>query len=118
MHREGFTRAEVRSLISAFKVLQVNALGSGPVVTGEGRSATERDWARALQIVNTPTLVFFDPHGSEIFRVEGYVRPFHLAAALDYVASGAYRGEPSFQRFIQKRADALRSSGGEVDVWK
>ena len=118
MHREGFTRAEVRSLISAFKVLQVNALGSGPVVTGEGRSATERDWARTLQIVNTPTLVFFDAAGREVFRVEGYVRPFHLASALDYVASGAYRGEPSFQRFVQARADALRAVGAEVDLWK
>jgi len=118
MHRDGFTRAEVRSLISAFKVLQVNALGSGRVVTGEGRSATERDWARALQIVNTPTLVFFDAAGAEVFRVEGYVRPFHLASALEYVASGAYREEPSFQRFVQKRADALRAAGQAVNLMK
>ena len=118
MHREAFTRPEVRRLLSTFKVLQVDAFGSGPVVTGAGKRATERDWARELQIVNTPSLVFFDAAGRETFRVEGYVRPFHLASALDYVASGAYRDEPSFQRFIQKRADALRAAGIKVDIWE
>ena len=36
---------------------------------------------------------------------------------LDYVASGAYRNEPSFQRYIQARAERIRAGGGRVDLW-
>ena len=77
-----------------------------------------RDWADALRIVYTPSLVLFDPAGNEAFRVDGYVRPFHLASALDYVASGAYRTEPSFQRFVQARAERKRAAGERVDLWE
>lgn len=118
MHREGFTRPEVKGLLAGFKVVQVDVLGSRRVVTPGGKPGNERDWARSLQIVNTPSLVFFDPAGTEVFRAEGYLRPFHLASALDYVASRAYRDEPSFQRFVQKRADAQRAAGKTVDLWK
>ena len=118
LHREGFARPEVRQLLERFSVVQLDMLGPRTVVTQEGKSATERDWARSLQVINTPSLVFFDAGGKEVFRAEGYVRPFHLASTLDYVASGAYRDEPSFQRFIQKRADALRAAGKKVDLWE
>jgi thioredoxin-related protein len=118
MHREGFKRPEVRQLLSRFRVVQVDVLGSRPVVMADGKPGDERGWARALQVVNTPSLVFFDKSGAEVFRAEGYLRPFHLAAALEYAASGAYRDEPSFQRFVQKRAEAQRAAGQAVDLWR
>jgi hypothetical protein len=52
-----------------------------------------------------------------VFRTEAYLRPFHLAAALDYVASRGYAREPSFQRFIQARAERMRSRGERVELW-
>jgi thioredoxin-related protein len=118
LHREGFARPEVRRLIGGFSVLQVDLLGERKVITQDGKAASERDWARSLQVVSTPSIVFFDVAGHEVFRAEGYLRPFHLASTLDYVASGAYREEPSFQRFIQKRADTMRAAGSKVDLWE
>jgi thioredoxin-related protein len=56
--------------------------------------------------------------GREAFRIDAYLRPFHLASSLEYVASGAYKDEPSFQRFIQGRAERLRAQGTTVDLWK
>ena len=53
-----------------------------------------------------------------MFRIDAYLRPFHLESSLDYVASGAYRDEPSFQRFIQARAERIRARGATVDLWK
>ncbi len=53
-----------------------------------------------------------------MFRFEGYVRPFHLAGAFDYVASGAYRTQPEFQRFLQAKAERLREQGRTVDLWR
>ena len=62
--------------------------------------------------------IFLTERGGEVFRTEGYLRPFHLGATLDYVASGAYRGEPSFQRYLQARADRMRAEGKSVDLWE
>jgi thioredoxin-related protein len=117
LHRDGFTQPEVRELLSRFRVVSVDVSGEGKVTTPEGRATTERRWARSLNVIYTPTLVFLDRDGREVFRADGYLKPFHLAATLDYVASGAYREEPSLQRFIQKRADTLRAQGKAVDLW-
>jgi len=53
-----------------------------------------------------------------VIRTEAYIRPFHLAGAFAYVSSGEYRNEPSFQRFLQARADRMRKRGQPVDLWK
>ena len=102
LHREGFRSPEVRRLLERFDVYRLTP-----------------DDARALslRVAYTPTIAFFDG-GREVFRIEAYLRPFHLAAALDYVASSAYRAEPSFQRYLQARAERLRERGAAVDLWK
>ena len=53
-----------------------------------------------------------------MFRIEGYLRPFHFATAFEYVAGGGYRDEPQFQRFIQKKAERLRERGEKVELWR
>jgi thioredoxin-related protein len=63
-----------------------------------------------------PSLVFFDRDGREVFRAEAYLRSFHIQSVMDYVASGAYLEQPSFQRFISARADALEAQGVLVDL--
>ena len=118
LHREGFARADVRELLRRFTVVQLDLAGERPVTLPEGAVMNERVWAQRLAVGNTPALVFLDSRGGEVFRADGYLRPFHLATALDYVASGAYRQEPAFQRFVQRRADALRAEGRRVDIWE
>jgi hypothetical protein len=61
--------------------------------------------------------VFFD-EGTEVMRIEAMLKAFHVQSVLDYVASRAYREQPSFQRFIQGRADRLRERGVVVDLWR
>ena len=39
------------------------------------------------------------------------------AIGLEYVASGAYSGEPSFQRFLHAKTERMRSRGERVDLW-
>ena len=118
LRREGFSRPEVRELLARFSVVGLDLAGTRKVVTPAGESTDERRWARALEVVYAPTLVFFDAAGREVFRSEGYLKPFHLASTLDYVASGAYRGEPDFQRYVQARAEGLRARGRTVELWK
>jgi thioredoxin-related protein len=73
--------------------------------------------ARALKVGYVPTLVLFDAGGREVLRMEAYFRPFHVAGSLEYVSSGAYRSEPSLQRFLQARAERMRREGAAVDLW-
>jgi len=102
LHRDALRRPELRRQIEKFTAYRLT-LSTG--------------LARELRVAYTPTLVFFD-RGREVFRVDAYVRAFHLASALDYVSSGAYRKEPSFQRYLQARGERLRGRGESVELWK
>ncbi len=113
---EALRRPEVRSLAARLRAVRLDAFGKASVEGPDGATVTEAALARSLGVSFTPTLVFFEA-GREVFRVEGYVRAFHLASALDYVASGAWRTEPSFQRFVQLRADKARAGGSAVQLW-
>jgi thioredoxin-related protein len=73
--------------------------------------------ARALNVGYVPALVLFDAGGREVLRMEAYFRPFHVAGSLEYVSSGAYRSEPSLQRFLQAKAERMRRGGAAVELW-
>jgi thioredoxin-related protein len=65
-----------------------------------------------------PTMIFFEASGAEVFRAEAYLKAFHVQTVLDYVASGAYRQYPEFQRFVEARADGMRKQGIVIDLMK
>jgi len=104
-------------LLPRFDIARLTPKDDRAVTTPTGQKTTVGEWAQQLKIVYAPTWVLFDASG-EVFRVESYTRPFHLASALEYVATNAYRSEPSFQRFGQARAERLRAGGKNVDLWK
>ncbi|MCK9531113.1 MAG: thioredoxin fold domain-containing protein [Gammaproteobacteria bacterium] len=116
LHGDVLARAETRKLLDAFDVVQLDMRTNGPLVTTLGRRTTAAEWAHELNVMYAPSLVFFDERGKEVFRTEAYLKSFHVQSALDYVASGAYKHEPSFQRFVQARADRLREQGIVVDL--
>lgn len=118
LHDEGFRRPEVQEWLGRFRIARIDIASDETLVTPSGKKMRMRDWARALAVVYTPTLAFFDREGREIFRVEGYLRPFHLASSLAYVGSGAHRGQPEFQRFIEARARERRARGERVELMK
>ncbi|HXV10136.1 MAG TPA: thioredoxin fold domain-containing protein [Burkholderiales bacterium] len=117
LHREGFAHPEARKLVGQLDIARIELFGTERLVTPDGRTLTAREWGRALGVAYTPTIVFFDETGREVFRIDAYLRPFHFASSLDYVASKAYLAQPSFQRFLQARADRIRKAGGVVELW-
>ena len=118
MHAEAFQREETRKLLASFDVVLVDIWSKEPLITPSGKRLQTREWAREQQIQYAPSMVFYDAAGNEVFRTEAYLRPFHLQSAMAYVATGAYKSQPEFQRFVQERADHLREQGIEVDLWK
>jgi thioredoxin-related protein len=101
-----------------FDVARFSLAATTPLTTPDGRASTVRAWTRELDVTYTPTVVFFDTSGVEVFRISAYLRPFHFASSFAYVADGGYRREPSFQRYLQSRAEAMRARGEHVELWK
>ncbi|MCC7326633.1 MAG: thioredoxin fold domain-containing protein [Burkholderiales bacterium] len=116
MHREGFRRKEVLAQVQRFDVARFSLTANTALTTPDGRESTARAWARELDVVYTPTIVFFGDGGREAFRIDAYTRPFHLSSSFAYVAEGVYRHEPEFQRYLQARAEAIRSRGERVEL--
>lgn len=117
-HNDVLKRKNIIELIRGFDVVQLSIWGKEKLVTPDGKETTARNWARDLDIKFTPSMVFFDKDNREVFRTEAYLRAFHTGMSLQYVSSGEYLREPSFQRFIEHEADRIRDAGGTVDLWK
>lgn len=117
LHAVAFKRQEVLDQLAKFDVARFALSGDASVTTPNGKTMLAAAWAQALRVGYVPTMLLFDARGREVFRTEAYLRPFHIAGALEYVASGAYLSEPSFQRFLQTKAERMRSRGEPVDLW-
>ncbi|MDP2810560.1 MAG: thioredoxin fold domain-containing protein, partial [Rhodocyclaceae bacterium] len=118
LHKEGFKREQTLAAVARFDVARFSLSGRETLTTPDGRSSNAEAWGRELGISYTPSVVFFDDRGKEVFRLEAYLRPFHFASSFEYVGSGAYRKEPEFQRFLQNKAEHMKESGKKLELWK
>lgn len=118
LHDEAFVRSSIKPLLARVDLASLQPGAAVELITPAGQRSDTRRFARDLRIDLYPTVVFFDPQGREVFRFDGYLRPFHVESAFDYVASGAYRKQPEFQRFVQERAEARRVDGRPIDLWR
>ena len=78
-----------------------------PVITPSGERLSAKQWTEKLELFYTPTLIFFDPQGQEIMRVDSVVQFYRLRNVLDYILSGGYREYPTFQRWRASRSPKL-----------
>ena len=117
LHGNIFRLPATRELLRRFQIVLLDQWADTSVVTPRGERVTARTWAAELGVSYAPSMVFFEPSGRRVFATGGYLRAFHVQSALDYVASGAYREQPEFQRYLQARADALRAKGQKINLW-
>ncbi len=116
LHLDVLKRRETQGLLKQINVAQVDIWSPDKVTLFDGKAIDAQQWAKQLDIKYTPSLVFFDTQGTEIFRMEAYLKAFHVQSSLDYVISAAYLKEPSFQRYIDTRAKAMRDRGIEINL--
>ena len=117
LHKNTFKEADTLEQLSRYNVVQLDRFADTPVITPAGKKTTARKWASELNIAYTPSAVMF-VGGKEVIRIEGFLKGFHVQSVLDYASSGAYKTEPSLQRYIEHRADVIRATGKTVDLWK
>ncbi len=118
LHRRVLTDPEARAAIARFDAVQLDMWSRDAVVTPDGQRLAVRDWARQLGVHYAPGILLFDTTGKEVIRWESSFRVFHTLGMFDYVSSGAFRDEPSLQRYLAARTEHIRESGRDVNIWR
>jgi thioredoxin-related protein len=68
-------------------VIAVNMWGDREVTWVDGSVMTEKEFAKKMRVMFTPTLLFLNEEGGVVLRVNGYYHPTKFKTALNYVAS-------------------------------
>ncbi len=116
LHLDMLKSKESIGLLLKFNVAVIDMWSTQLIITPSGQKMKVRDWAKQLDVKYTPSLLFFDDKGNEVFRADAYLKAFHIQSVMDYVSSGAYKTQSNFQRYIDERADHLREQGIEVNL--
>ncbi len=118
LHNEVLTRKESIEQLKKFDVSVLDMWSGDEITLANAKKSSIKDWAKQLDIQYAPSLVFFNPQGQEVFRIDGYLKSFHIQSVMDYVSSGAYKTQKNFQRYIDARAKTLEEQGMHIDLMK
>lgn len=83
-----------------FDVVSINLWGDKEVTVGD-RTYTEKEFAEALKVQYTPTLLFFNEKNKIVFRANGYYPPEKFSALLDYIGQ-KQETKISYQDYMEK----------------
>ncbi len=113
---------KINNLLQKFTLSRVSIHSKQLITDIHGKKKTITQWSEDLKIQHTPSLVFFvkdseTGKNKEIFRVDSYLRAFHLESVLLYIADKHYIQFPEFQRYIHERVDRLQEKGIKIELW-
>ncbi len=109
-----------QELMDQYNVVRLDIWGNQETIDLSGNTTTERELARQLNVAYAPTLIFYASDNGkkhEVIRSESWFKRFHTQSLMDYVASDAWQEQPNFQRYISARADHIRESGADVNIF-
>ncbi len=118
LHRRVLADPEVRKSIGKFDNVRFDMWSRDMITTPDGKRMPVRDWVRRLGVNYAPGIVLFNNAGEEVIRWESSFRVFHTQGMFDYLVSGEYLKEPSFQRFLAARTEHIREAGRDVNIWR
>lgn len=105
LHSDPLAKDESIREIEMMNAIQLNMWADTAVTTPKGEKTTAKDWARSLDIFYAPSIVFFDPRGDEIIRVDSVTHFYRLWGVLDYVNKQGYKQAIDYQDWrLQQRA--------------
>lgn len=107
MVERNLTQASIRDTFDQhFDVVSLDIWGAREVYGFDGEATTEKAIAAALDVQFTPTLMFFDADGNVTLRLNGYVSPYDMEVALDYVSERAYESMTVFDYLATQKRPA------------
>lgn len=84
---ENFTNPETKSYVQKhFDGISINMWGDREIVSIGDKTFTEKEFALALKVQYTPTVLFLNEKGKTILRLDGYYPPAKFQSALKFVA--------------------------------
>jgi len=117
LHKVSLKDKDTLDILKQFNIVQLDRWADTPVIDLDGTPTTAKKLAEKLEIAFAPSAVLYDK-GVEIIRIEAFLKSFHVQSVFDYVLTGGYKTETSFQRYLEHRADRIREKGTVVDIWK
>lgn len=97
-----------------FDAIAINIHGEKSVTDFDGTEYTERSFAEKLGVNFTPTLIFYDDEGKQMFRLNGYQPPYKFQAILEYVADGHYK-EETLHDYLEHGEQGIDFDEGELN---
>jgi thioredoxin-related protein len=112
LHKEVFADPRVAELLSGnFDTLQINIHGNLEVTGFDGKTMTEKEFARKAAVNFTPTTLFLDPSGKEVFRIPGPLPAVLYRGSIEYVLDGAPQRGVLFPQWAQERREKRQVEG-------
>jgi thioredoxin-related protein len=97
-----------------FDVVTLNIWGDREVTVGD-KVMTEKEFAAALKVQYTPTLIFFNENNKAVYRANGYYPPEKFDVVLDYVGQKK-EDEIKFQDYLAQVAPQPASGKLHTEV--
>lgn len=113
LHTDLLLDPVIQQRFQQFDVVQLNILKDTPILTPNGQKTTAKQWAEQEGIFYTPSLLFFDQHGKEVFRVESVIHHVRLNQVLKYVLQRGYQETPMFERWISRQLSVEEEANNE-----
>jgi thioredoxin-related protein len=86
-----------------FLTLAVDTRGAVPITDFNGRVTTEKAFSTDQNVRATPTFIFYDPYGRQLYRHVGEIKDAATMIRLaDFVSTGSYKSQ-KFAEFQNKR---------------
>ncbi|MCB1857397.1 MAG: thioredoxin fold domain-containing protein [Gammaproteobacteria bacterium] len=99
LHAQPLAEPTITDMLDRFENIQLNIHTETPVITPSGEKTTAKDWAKALGLFYTPSILFFDERGREVIRLDSVVQFYRLRNVLTYIANRGYVNYPDYQRW-------------------
>ncbi|MBT4837239.1 MAG: thioredoxin fold domain-containing protein [Methylococcales bacterium] len=99
LHTRPLTKKSIYTVFNQFETAQLNIWADTPIITPKGIKTTAKKWSDTLGLFYTPSIIFFDPYGNEIIRIDSVTHLYRLKNILEYITTGAYKKEKSFLRW-------------------
>ena len=108
---DNFSRQDIiEKMRQNYDLLEINMWGDKTITSMTGEELSEKEFARQMKIMFTPTLIILDKKGDPLFRMNGYYAPEKFLAVLDYLLPGAENKSsglnqklPTFSEFYKQR---------------
>ncbi|MBL6959195.1 MAG: thioredoxin fold domain-containing protein [Rhodospirillales bacterium] len=113
LHAEVLSKPDVVKFITkGFNVHLMNTKGDKKITDFEGDIISEEDYANQRVVAYTPSTIFYDGGGEEVFRLPGYLPPLYYKAAFKYVREGGPEKKIGFVPWVKANMERLEAEEG------